>query len=234
MVYGRGRYRYRPRRTYYRRRGTVGRSSRLRRSSRAGVVRRFLSMRPSRGPELKGRQCVNLQKVVTTTPSEELLSYISTGTYPEGRVGNKILLKYLTYDIKFTPVALSLNETCRLVVWYCKYPHGENQYFQQFMSNSDPASPVALNRKSEVIILLDKRVDFFADSTGARTLDPLHYKGKIPLNLPMTFNGTGGDIGSHRDGAVYCTIMARRNSNPVPMSNYVLVDNTFVLRWTDA
>lgn len=210
------------------------RYSRYRRSSRYNKYQRILTS-PGNVPELKGRQVTHINQVPQISWNEELLSYISAGSHSDGRVGTKIFNKYLTYDICLTPMTLTDLERVRVVIWYVKYPHGESQYIANYVAGLDEQDPVLLGRKNEVIILMDKLFSYGVD--GNNNTIPSnpenHIKGKINLNLPTVFSGTGGDIGSIRDGAIFISYKAHRNSNPIAGSDFVRLDYNITLRYYD-
>lgn len=219
----------RPRRSrLYRRFYT--RSNRLRR----GSYRRLLYPTSLQRPELKYVNYSRIGASVTIAPTDDVITMIPQGTLPNQRIGSKVIAKYMTYEIQIRPLKLADQEAVRIVVWYCKAPQGVTQYIANYLQSLDDSSVFNMDKKNDIIVLLDKHVQFAVDSNKTvHPLDPCTYKGKLTLNLPLTYNGVNGSPGDSREGQIIVSCWSHRNAVPGEFNDCAELYYHTTVRYTD-
>lgn len=153
---------------------------------------------------------------VANTGTVTLLNSVGQGTDYTQRVGRKIYLKSMLFQLDLQPTGTSsipLGDFVRCLVVYDCQTNAVNPTVADVLANGAWNSPMNLTNRDRFKVLIDKRV-----SVGAvtYTAGPVLTAGMVSprtirvykkMNMEMIFGATGSGIGSISTGGVFLILL---------------------------
>lgn len=179
--------------------------------------------------ELKASDLVDLSfpNLVQAGATPTLLTNIAIGTDFTARLGRVVMIKSIEIKGHFTNAGITYNQwqgqRIRCIVFVDAQPNGAACTSSQLLKNVSGAnceSPINLDNRQRFTILCDQYVVMGpmnyggGGGFGGFTTWP-RFKFYKKLNLPMTFTGITGDIGSISTNAPYMLFLTDNAPNPI-------------------
>lgn len=172
----------------------------------------------SRGSELKAIDSGTTTDSLAPTAVCTLINGVATGDDYNTRDGRRIVMKGLTLKFGlFDNGTTGPADFCRVMVILDKQANGAVCTSAQLFTANTPISPMNLDNRERFKILKDWCIgtDYGAYAAGVITngATKMHVvKTYIPMDIPVTYSGTGATIASIATNALYLVYQAK-NSN---------------------
>lgn len=171
-----------------------------------------------------------------------LMTNISVGTDYTSRLGRVIMVHSLQLKGYISPVSngaydVKGGQSVRMLVFVDRQPNGLACAASDLLQAPSPAnttSMINLNNRNRFLVLTDKLYKIGPLSLGTSQGG---YTGYIRIdyykrvNIPVTFNGTGGTIGSIASNAIYCLFIGDNASSTSTNLQYT---GAMRVRFTDS
>lgn len=178
----------------------------------------------STGSELKVIDLAGLNLALTTTGTVTLINGVATGTDINNRVGRKIIMKSLIFNVNNFPVATTANALqgimLRHIIVYDTQPNsaGTVPAVTDILESATTLAPLNLNNRDRFRVIYDKRSQigsFFINATpnlvGGSPQNVFWSKYR-KLNHEVIFSGTGATVANISSGAMYILFIGDFNS----------------------
>lgn len=148
---------------------------------------------------------------VVTTGTVTLLNSIAQGTDYTQRVGRKVYLKSLLFQLDLQPTgtaSIPIGDFIRCLVVYDCQTNAVAPAITDVLQNGAWNSPMNLSNRDRFKVLLDKRVAMGAVmyTTGALSTgmaQPKVIRVYKKMNMEVIFGGTGSGVGAIQTGAIW-------------------------------